>query len=82
MWFNEYKNRVTNEGEIPLTPIMGLFGGMRYVIAVVLVTSRHVSSRHVTISLYLTQSSLTLLSSVVYNVAVTIFSIARVVFQH
>ena len=77
MWFNEYKNRVTNEGEIPLTPIMGLFGGMRYVIAVVLVTSRHV-----TISLYLTQSSLTLLSSVVYNVAVTIFSIARVVFQH
>ncbi|OEU07818.1 mitochondrial carrier [Fragilariopsis cylindrus CCMP1102] len=28
MWFNEYKNRVTNEGEIPLTPIMGLFGGM------------------------------------------------------
>jgi hypothetical protein len=27
MWFNEYKNRVTNEGEIPLTPIMGLFGG-------------------------------------------------------
>jgi len=28
MWFNEYKKRVTNDGEIPLTPIMGLFGGM------------------------------------------------------
>jgi len=28
MWFNEYKRRVTNDGEIPLTPIMGLFGGM------------------------------------------------------
>ena len=28
MWFNEYKNRVTNDGEIALTPIMGLFGGM------------------------------------------------------
>mmetsp|Transcript_7976 Transcript_7976/g.16590 ORF Transcript_7976/g.16590 Transcript_7976/m.16590 type:complete len:288 (+) Transcript_7976:132-995(+) len=27
-WFNEYKRRVTNDGEIPLTPIMGLFGGM------------------------------------------------------
>jgi len=27
-WFNEYKNRVTNDGEIPLTPVMGLFGGM------------------------------------------------------
>ena len=28
MWFNEYKRRVTNDGEIALTPIMGLFGGM------------------------------------------------------
>ncbi len=28
MWFNEYKRRVTSDGEIPLTPIMGLFGGM------------------------------------------------------
>mmetsp|Transcript_12066 Transcript_12066/g.30569 ORF Transcript_12066/g.30569 Transcript_12066/m.30569 type:complete len:288 (-) Transcript_12066:110-973(-) len=28
MWFNEYKRRVTNDGEITLTPIMGLFGGM------------------------------------------------------
>ena len=28
MWFNEYKRMVTNEGEKPLTPIMGLFGGM------------------------------------------------------
>jgi solute carrier family 25 (mitochondrial citrate transporter), member 1 len=28
MWFNEYKSYVTNDGEKPLTPIMGLFGGM------------------------------------------------------
>lgn len=28
MWFNEYKAIVTNDGEKPLTPIMGLFGGM------------------------------------------------------
>ena len=28
MWFNEYKRIVTNDGEKPLTPIMGLFGGM------------------------------------------------------
>lgn len=28
MWFNEYKKRVTNDGEITLTPLMGLFGGM------------------------------------------------------
>lgn len=28
MWFNEYKKRVTNDGEIELTPIMGLLGGM------------------------------------------------------
>jgi solute carrier family 25 (mitochondrial citrate transporter), member 1 len=28
MWFNEYKNFVTKDGEISLTPIMGLFGGM------------------------------------------------------
>mmetsp|Transcript_14248 Transcript_14248/g.29753 ORF Transcript_14248/g.29753 Transcript_14248/m.29753 type:complete len:292 (-) Transcript_14248:358-1233(-) len=28
MWFNEYKKRVTNDGEKKLTPIMGLFGGM------------------------------------------------------
>jgi len=28
MWFNEYKRRVTNDGEKQLTPIMGLFGGM------------------------------------------------------
>ena len=28
MWFNEYKKRVTNDGEIYLSPLMGLFGGM------------------------------------------------------
>ena len=28
MWFNEYKKRVTNDGENRLTPLMGLFGGM------------------------------------------------------
>jgi len=28
MWFNEYKRIVTNDFEKPLTPIMGLFGGM------------------------------------------------------
>jgi solute carrier family 25 citrate transporter 1 len=28
MWFNEYKRIITNDGEIKLTPIMGLFGGM------------------------------------------------------
>jgi solute carrier family 25 (mitochondrial citrate transporter), member 1 len=28
MWFNEYKNIVTNEGERPLTPLLGLLGGM------------------------------------------------------
>ena len=28
MWFNEYKRIVTKEGEIQLTPVMGLFGGM------------------------------------------------------
>lgn len=28
MWFNEYKNAVTNGGEITLSPIMALFGGM------------------------------------------------------
>jgi len=28
MWFNEYKKRVTNDGEKSLTPLMGLFGGM------------------------------------------------------
>lgn len=28
MWFNEYKRIVTKEGEVPLTPLMGLFGGM------------------------------------------------------
>lgn len=28
MWFNEYKKRVTNDGEISLTPLMGLLGGM------------------------------------------------------
>jgi len=28
MWFNEYKKRVTNDGEISLSPLMGLFGGM------------------------------------------------------
>jgi solute carrier family 25 (mitochondrial citrate transporter), member 1 len=28
MWFNEYKRIITNDGEIPITPIMGLFGGM------------------------------------------------------
>jgi len=28
MWFNEYKRMVTNDGEKPLTPVLGLFGGM------------------------------------------------------
>ena len=28
MWFNEYKNVVTNGGEKTLSPIMALFGGM------------------------------------------------------
>uniref|UniRef100_A0A7R9WMT7 ADP,ATP carrier protein n=1 Tax=Craspedostauros australis TaxID=1486917 RepID=A0A7R9WMT7_9STRA len=28
MWFNEYKRIVTDDGQRPLTPIMGLFGGM------------------------------------------------------
>jgi hypothetical protein len=28
MWFNEYKQKVTNNGEIQLTPLMGLLGGM------------------------------------------------------
>lgn len=28
MWFNEYKRIVTNEGEKPMTPLLGLFGGM------------------------------------------------------
>ena len=28
MWFNEYKKRVTNDGEKPMTPLLGLFGGM------------------------------------------------------
>jgi len=28
MWFNEYKRIVTKEGEVPLTPLMGLLGGM------------------------------------------------------
>jgi solute carrier family 25 citrate transporter 1 len=28
MWFNEYKRIVTNDGEIPMTPLLGLFGGM------------------------------------------------------
>lgn len=28
MWFNEYKRIVTNDGELHLTPLMGLFGGM------------------------------------------------------
>lgn len=28
MWFNEYRRIVTNDGEKPLTPVMGLFGGM------------------------------------------------------
>ena len=28
MWFNEYKNVVTNGGETTLSPIMALFGGM------------------------------------------------------
>jgi solute carrier family 25 citrate transporter 1 len=28
MWFNEYKQIVTNEGEKPMTPLLGLFGGM------------------------------------------------------
>lgn len=28
MWFNEYKRIVTNDGEKPMTPLLGLFGGM------------------------------------------------------
>lgn len=28
MWFNEYKAIVTNHGEKPMTPLLGLFGGM------------------------------------------------------
>merc|ERR1719515_650999 len=28
MWFNEYKKRITNDGEKRFTPIMGLIGGM------------------------------------------------------
>jgi len=28
MWFNEYKRIVSKDGEIPMTPIMSLFGGM------------------------------------------------------
>ena len=28
MWFNEYKKIVTNNGEKPMTPLLGLFGGM------------------------------------------------------
>jgi len=28
MWFNEFKKYITNDGEIAMTPIMGLFGGM------------------------------------------------------
>lgn len=28
MWFNEYKRIVTNDGEKPITPLLGLFGGM------------------------------------------------------
>lgn len=28
MWFNEYKRIITNEGEKPMTPLLGLFGGM------------------------------------------------------
>mmetsp|Transcript_9462 Transcript_9462/g.11707 ORF Transcript_9462/g.11707 Transcript_9462/m.11707 type:complete len:297 (-) Transcript_9462:104-994(-) len=28
MWFNKYKEIVTNDGEKPITPLMSLFGGM------------------------------------------------------
>mmetsp|Transcript_53218 Transcript_53218/g.64155 ORF Transcript_53218/g.64155 Transcript_53218/m.64155 type:complete len:288 (-) Transcript_53218:136-999(-) len=28
MWFNKYKEIVTNQGERPMTPLLGLFGGM------------------------------------------------------
>lgn len=28
MWFNEFKSYVTNQGEKPMTPILGLLGGM------------------------------------------------------
>jgi len=28
MWFNEYKRIITHDGEKPMTPILGLFGGM------------------------------------------------------
>jgi len=28
MWFNEFKKYITNNGEIKMTPIMGLLGGM------------------------------------------------------
>lgn len=28
MWFNEYKRIITKDGEKPMTPLLGLFGGM------------------------------------------------------
>jgi solute carrier family 25 citrate transporter 1 len=28
MWFNEFKRRITNNGEVPMTPYMSLLGGM------------------------------------------------------
>ena len=28
MWFNEYKKRVTNDGNTSMSPLMALFGGM------------------------------------------------------
>eukprot|EP01083_Nonionella_stella_P091058 254494_1 len=28
MWFNEYKRIITNDGEVPITPLKSLFGGM------------------------------------------------------
>jgi len=28
MWFNKYKEIITNDGERPMTPLLGLFGGM------------------------------------------------------
>mmetsp|Transcript_16713 Transcript_16713/g.25112 ORF Transcript_16713/g.25112 Transcript_16713/m.25112 type:complete len:194 (-) Transcript_16713:941-1522(-) len=28
MWFNEYKRIITNDGQVPITPLKSLFGGM------------------------------------------------------
>ena len=28
MWFNEYKRIITNDRQVPITPLKSLFGGM------------------------------------------------------